>query len=65
VRGRTIVCAIFDEIAYWRSDYSANPDLEVYRAVKPALASMPGSLLIGIGSPYRRVWLLWQKFRRW
>ena len=64
VRGRTIVCTIFDECAYWRSDYSANPDLEVYRAVKPALASMPGSLLIGIGSPYRRAGLLWRKFKR-
>jgi hypothetical protein len=64
VRGRTVVAAIFDEIAYWRSDYSANPDLEVYRAIKPALASMPNSLLIGIGSPYRRAGLLWQKFRK-
>ena len=64
VRGRTIVCVIFDETAFWRSDYSANPDLEVYRAVKPALASMPGSLLIGIGSPYRRAGLLWSKFRK-
>jgi hypothetical protein len=64
VRGRTVVAAIFDEAAFWRSDYSANPDLEVYRAVKPALASMPGSLLIGIGSPYRRAGLLWSKFKR-
>ena len=64
VRGRTVVCAIFDEIAYWRSDYSANPDVEVYRAIKPALASMRGSLLIGIGSPYRRAGLLWSKYRR-
>jgi hypothetical protein len=64
VRGRTIVCAIFDEAAYWRSDYAARPDVETYRAVKPALASMPGSLLIGIGSPYRRAGLLWSKFRK-
>ena len=64
IRGRTIVAAILDEVAYWRNELTSNPDLEVYRAVKPALASMPGSLLIGISSPYRRAGLLWQKFKR-
>jgi hypothetical protein len=64
VRGRTIVAAVFDEVSYWRNDFSSRPDSEVFRAVKPALASMPGSLLIGISSPYRRVGLLWQKFKR-
>lgn len=28
VRGRTIVCVIFDEAAYWRDDEFANPDVE-------------------------------------
>ena len=51
IRGRTLVAAILDEVSYWRNEVTANPDLEVYRAVKPALASMPGSLLIGISSP--------------
>ena len=64
IRGRTIVAAIFDELAYWRNEVTSNPDLEVYRAVKPALASMPGSLLIGISSPYRRAGLLWRKHRK-
>jgi len=34
------------------------PDLEVYRAAKPAMASVPFSLLIGISSPYRPSGLL-------
>jgi hypothetical protein len=29
VRGRTIVCVIFDEVAFWRDEQYANPDLEV------------------------------------
>ena len=64
IRGRTLVAAILDEVSYWRNEVTANPDLEVYRAVKPALASMPGSLLIGISSPYRRAGLLWRKYRQ-
>jgi len=63
VRGRPILCAIMDEVAYWRDDNSANPDLEVYNAIKPGTASLPGSLIIGISSPYRKSGLLYQKYR--
>jgi hypothetical protein len=63
VRGRPVLCAILDEIAFWRDDNSANPDEEVYAALKPGLASLPGSLVIGISSPYRRSGLLHKKFR--
>ena len=42
VRGRPVLCGIFDEIAFWRDDNSANPDEEVYAALKPGLASLPG-----------------------
>jgi Terminase large subunit, T4likevirus-type, N-terminal len=62
IRGRTILAAIFDEIAYWRSDESRVPDIEIYRAVKPALEASDG-LLIAVGSPYRRVGLQAQKYR--
>jgi hypothetical protein len=36
VRGRTLVAVIFDEVAFWRSEDSALPDYETYRAVLPA-----------------------------
>ena len=52
-----------DEIAFWRDENSATPDEQTYKAVLPALASIPGSLLIGISSPYRRSGLLWRKYR--
>ena len=42
VRGRPVLCAILDEIAFWRDDNSANPDDEVFAALKPGLASLAG-----------------------
>ena len=53
VRGRTLLAAIFDEVALWRDEVSATPDIEVYRAVLPALMTTKG-MLIGISTPYRR-----------
>jgi hypothetical protein len=64
VRGRSILCCIFDECAYWADENSATPDEEVYRAVRPALARVPGSIMIGISSPYRKSGLLWRKFKK-
>ena len=64
VRGRTVVAAILDECAFWRSENTASPDTDIYRAIKPAMATMPGAMIIGISSPYARRGLLWQKYQR-
>jgi hypothetical protein len=41
VRGSTCVAAICDEVAFWNFDSdSANPDTEVLRAVRPAMATI-------------------------
>ena len=61
-RGRTVIAAIFDEVAMWRDAESALPDVETYRAVVPALATTQG-MLIGISSPYRKTGLLFEKHR--
>jgi hypothetical protein len=63
VRGRTIVAAVLDECAYWHSLESATPAEELYSAILPAMATVEGSLLIGISSPYRQSGLLFEKFR--
>ena len=64
VRGYSIVCALLDELAFFKTDgLSANPDTEIVEALRPALATVPGSLLIGIGSPYRRAGILWEAHR--
>ena len=51
-RGRTFVAVLADEIAFWRSDDSTNPDKEVITAVRPGLATLPGSMLLMASSPY-------------
>jgi Phage Terminase len=64
VRGPTCVCAILDEVAVWWSDQlSANPDREILRALKPAMITQPGSLLVGLSSPYAKKGLLYEKHR--
>jgi hypothetical protein len=65
VRGYTIVAALLDEIAFWRSEDSANPDREVIEAIRPALATVPGSMLLAASSPYARRGALWDAHRRY
>ena len=64
VRGITAVAAICDEIAFWRSDDSANPDTRgTLRALRPALATT-GGLLAAISSPYAKRGELYNTFKR-
>jgi hypothetical protein len=64
VRGRTVVCAIFDEVAFWKDEDSTTPDVETYNAILPGLITLPGALLVGISTPYRRSGLLFDRCRR-
>ena len=63
VRGYTVACVIADEIAFWRSEDSANPDVEVLNALRPALATLGGKL-IALSSPYARRGALWDTYQR-
>ena len=64
VRGLTCVAAVADEIAFWQGeDGSANPDVEILRAVRPTLLTTHGPL-IAISSPYARKGELWTTFKR-
>jgi len=62
VRGRTLLACVFDELAFWRDETTANPDTETYTACLPALATTNG-MLIGISSAYRKSGLLHTKHR--
>jgi hypothetical protein len=45
VRGTTCIAIIADEIAFWRSDESVNPDQEILHALRPALLTTNGPLI--------------------
>ena len=51
------------EIAFWRSDDSANPDKEILKALRPSLATTGGPL-IAISSPHAKRGELYGTFKR-
>lgn len=64
LRGMTAVAAIGSEVAFWPSDSgSANPDVEILNAIRPALATTGGPIVL-ISSPYARRGALWDTYRR-
>ncbi|MHC2415867.1 hypothetical protein ACVJGC_008458 [Bradyrhizobium diazoefficiens] len=66
VRGRTVVAALCDEIAFWQSDEtSANPDSETVNAIKPGMATIPTSMLLLASSPYARRGILYNMHRQY
>jgi hypothetical protein len=65
IRGRTVVAAILDEIAFWNSDVdAANPDSEILSALRPAMATIPDALLLALSSPYARRGELWNAYAK-
>ena len=63
-RGRAYALVILEEAAFLPQDRSVNPDVELLRAVRPALARVPGSLLCVVSSPYARRGIIWEAFKR-
>jgi hypothetical protein len=65
VRGRTIVAALADELAFWRNDETgSNPDTEIITALKPAMATVPGARLLKASSPYAKRGVLWTDYKK-
>ncbi len=63
-RGYSFAAVLADEVAFWRSDDSANPDAEIIGAIRPGLATIPGSMLLLASSPYRKRGVLHATFVR-
>jgi hypothetical protein len=61
LRGMTCIAAVLDECAFFYDETSANPDVELVGALKPALLTT-GGMLIGISSPYARRGVLWENY---
>ena len=65
VRRKTVVAALLDEVGVWADgEASSNSDAEVLAALLPAMATVPGSLLLAAGSPYGRRGILWRTYER-
>jgi hypothetical protein len=64
-RGYSICCSLNDELAFWRSDDSAAPDSEIIGALKPAMSTIPGSIMLCASSPYARRGVLWSDYQRY
>jgi len=64
IRGMTAIAIICDELAYWRSDNSMNPDKEILDAARPSLATT-GGLMFAISTPYSRKGELWGAYKRY
>ena len=63
-RGYSFAAVLADEVAFWRSDDSVNPDVEIIGALRPGLASIPGSMLLLASSPYRKRGVLHATFAK-
>src|SRR6185369_13989238 len=64
-RGYTYAAVLCDEMAFWRTDDSAEPDYAILDAVRPGMATIPGAMLLCASSPYARRGALWDAWRRW
>jgi hypothetical protein len=62
-RGRSFACVLLDEAAFLRDAESANPDIELVRAVRPGLITLGGMLAV-VSSPYMRRGLLFEAHRK-
>lgn len=65
LRSRPTPLILCDEIAFWRNEESSNPDHEILRALRPGMLTIPGSMLIGLSSPYARKGVLWEAYRKY
>jgi len=65
IHGRTVLCAIFDECAYWLDleTNTAYPDVETYAAIIPSMVTLPDAMLIAISTVYRKAGLIYDKFK--
>src|SRR5262249_39580111 len=63
-RGYAVVAALLDEVAFFPTDNSANPDYDILDAIRPGMATIPNAMLLCASSPYARRGALWDAFRR-
>ena len=65
VRGFSVAAALVDELAFFPSDDASISGAEIIAAIRPAMLTIPDSLLICASSPYARRGALWDAYRRY
>lgn len=63
IRSITAVAAVCDEVSLWLVEGTVNPDGEILEALRPALATTGGPLMV-ISSPYAKRGEVYKAFRR-
>jgi hypothetical protein len=65
LRGYSCPLVILDEEAFFdQAVDAADADESIIQALLPSLATIPGSMLLGISSPYARRGVLWDRYSR-
>jgi hypothetical protein len=64
LRGYTVISALLDELAFWPTDDSSNPDTEIVAAIRPAMATIPNAMLLCASSPYAQRGALFSAFKQ-
>lgn len=64
-RSRSVFCGLLDECAFFSKKDSAVPDEEVLRGLRPAMANIPGALLVGLSSPYAKSGVLYDRYENY
>lgn len=63
VRGYANAVAVLDEVGVWYQDAdSANPDYEIYRAVRPAQLQFEHPLILGLSSAWNKQGMLYRYY---
>src|SRR5262249_48642005 len=63
-RGYTLAAVLCDELAFWRSEESAEPDYAILDALRPGLGTLPGAMLLCASSPYAQHGALYDAWKR-
>jgi hypothetical protein len=64
-RGYSLAAVLADEVSFWRSEEdSANPAEAIFEALRPSMATLPGSLMMIATTPYSKRGIVFDTYKR-
>lgn len=61
-RGLSVVCAVLDELAFFKHE-GVSVDKQIVDSIRPSLIQFPSSKLLKISSPSKKSGVVWQDYR--